>query len=189
MRNSLEQKKGQKRQIQANIKRYESEITESKRNLVRHEQAREIIKEVGRKTMQQLEFHISEITSLAMEAVFPDPYQLKVAFVERRNKTECDLVFQRDGFETKPLEEAGFGAVDVASFALRVASWSMQNPHSRNVLILDEPFKHLKGLEANRQVLKMIHEISKKMGIQIIMISDERIPREDIIELSDRTFE
>jgi ABC-type sulfate/molybdate transport systems ATPase subunit len=79
--------------------------------------------------------------------------------------------------------------VDVAAFALRIACWSMQNPHSRPVLILDEPFKHLKGIEQNKKVLRMIRKISKRLKLQIIMISDERIPREDIIENADRVFE
>lgn len=189
LRNTLEQKKGKKIEVQESIKRYKSEMMEAKRNLIRHEQARAIIKEVGRKTMQQLQFHISDITSLALEAVFDNPYQLQVEFVERRNQTECDLFFVRDGRRTDPIAGAGFGAVDVASFALRIAAWSMQNPHSRNTIILDEPFKHLKGLEQNRRVLQMINDISKRLEIQIIMVGDERIPRDDIIELSDRVFE
>lgn len=189
LRKILERMKGAKSQIEKNIGSHKNEILEKKRELVRHEQAREIIKEVGRKTLQQLEYHISSITSLALEAVFDNPYELKVEFVDRRNKTECDLYFVRGDVRIDPMSEAGYGAVDVASFALRVAIWSMQNPRSRSTLILDEPFKHLKGLEPNRRVLKMINEVSKKLELQIIMISDERIPRHDIVELADRTFE
>jgi len=161
----------------------------SRRSLRRHEQAREIIREVGLKTQQQLQFHISDITSLALDAVFPDPYELKAEFVERRNKTECDLYFVRDGNRVDPLTASGVGAVDVASFALRIASWSMARPHTRNTIILDEPFKHLKGGHANLRVLEMVREISRKMGVQIIMISDERISREDIIANADKVFE
>jgi hypothetical protein len=47
----------------------------------------------------------------------------------------------------------------------------------------------LKGADANQRVLNMINEISRKMGLQVIMISDERIPREDIIASADRVFE
>ena len=96
----------------------------------------------------------------------------------------------RDGHELdSPKDEAGVGAIDVAAFALRVASWTMQRPRSRSVIILDEPFKHLKGIKENHRVLEMIKEISSKLNLQIIMVSDERIPREDIIESADRTFE
>jgi len=189
IRNKLEQQKGQKIRTEKSINDLEEEIKQNKRSLRRHEQAREVIREVGLKTQQQLQYHISDITSLALEAVFDNPYELVAEFVQRRNKTECDLYFERDGNRMNPLSASGGGAVDVAAFALRVASWSMQHPRSRAVLILDEPFKHLKGVVANHRVLEMIKQISEKLKTQIIMVSDERIPREDIIVMADRVFE
>jgi hypothetical protein len=159
------------------------------RDLKYHEQAKEIIRQVGLKTQEQLQYHVSDLTSLALESVFPNPYELKVEFIQRRNKTECDLYFVRDGNYINPIDAAGIGAVDVTTFALRVASWSMALPKSRNTIILDEPFKHLKGQETNLRVLEMINEISKKLNIQVIMVSDERIPKEDIIATADRVFE
>lgn len=189
IRNKLEQQKGQKQQIEQSIASLQLALKEQQRNLRRHEKAREIVREVGMKTMQQLQYHISDITSLALEAVFNDPYELSVEFVQRRNKTECDLKFKRDDNLIDPLDASGGGAVDVAAFALRIASWSMQRPRTRNVMILDEPFKHLKGVEDNKRVLEMVNEISRRMGIQVIMVSDERIPREDIVAAADRVFE
>src|SRR5665647_570626 len=96
LRNKLEQAKGQKIQLEKSLALLRIEKREKERDLRRHEQAQEIIKTVAKATQSQLQFHISDITSLAMEAVFNDPYQLKVEFVERRNKTECDLLFLRD---------------------------------------------------------------------------------------------
>lgn len=189
LRNRLEQQKGQRVQIEKSIIIAKREVKEKGRDLRRYEQAREVIREVGIKTQNQLSFHISDITSLALEAVFDDPYELVVEFVQRRNKTECDLFFVREDNKIDPLGASGVGAIDVAAFALRVASWSMQHPKSRNVLILDEPFKHLKGREPNLRVLEMIKQVSQKLNFQIIMVSDERIPREDIIEAADKVFE
>jgi len=188
-RTSLEQKKGQKTEIESNIKQSKLLIREKQRDLRRHEQAREIIREVGLKTQQQLEFHISEITSLAMEAVFDNPYKLIVEFVQRRNKTECDLFFERFGNQIDPISSSGGGAVDVAAFALRIASWSMQSPKSRNTIVLDEPFKHLRGKSENERVLQMIKEISLKLGIQIIMIGDEKVSKDTILSIADKVFE
>ena len=189
LRQQLEQRKGQKIQIEKSITQLKDELTEHKRSLRRHEYAKEIIRTVGLETQRQLQFQISNITTLALDAVFDDPYELNVEFVERRNKNECDITFVRDDLKIDPLTASGGGAIDVAAFALRIASWSMQRPKTRNTIILDEPFKHLKGAEANLKVLHMIREISRKIGVQIIMISDERIPREDIIENADRVFE
>jgi len=182
LRRELEQRKGRKRQIEENLTGAIKNKKELGRDLRRHEQAREILRTVGLKTQQQLQFHISEITSLALEAVFDDPYELVAEFVERRNKTECDLYFVRDS-RVDPLTASGGGAVDVASFALRVASWSMQSPRSRAVLILDEPFRYLSaGLLPKAG--EMIKQISKQLGLQIIMVTHA----EELMDCADKIF-
>ena len=189
LRKKLERKKGQKIQIEDSLQDVRTKIRKNKQSLILHEKAREIVRIVGLKTQQQLQFHISNITSLALEAVFDNPYELMVEFIQRRNKTECDLYFKRNGSKVDPLTASGIGAVDVAAFALRIACWSMEQPKTRNTILLDEPFKHLKGKKENKKVLEMIKEVSNKLGIQIIMVSDERIPREDTIEATDKLFE
>ena len=183
LRNLLEQRKGKKEQIEQTLANAELEIKEKSRDLRRHEQARAIIKEAGLHTQQQLQFHISDIASLALNAVFDDPYELSVEFVERRNKTECDLFFLRNGDKINPMDASGGGAVDVASFALRIASWSMQSPKSNNVIILDEPMKHLSP-EYREKGSQMIKEISDKLGIQFIIVNHEPI----LTTFADRVF-
>lgn len=184
----LERKKGQKEQIEANIQSAETRLGELRKKIRTYEQAREIIKVVGLNTQKQLSYNISEITTMALTAVLENPYDLELDFVERRNKTECDIYFSRGGDRIKPFEGGG-GPIDVAAFALRVASWSMDSPRSRNTLILDEPFKHLKGEEANKRMLEMVSEVSKKLGLQIIMVSDERVSRGATMEVTDMLFE
>jgi hypothetical protein len=184
LRQSLEQKKGKKQQITKNISSTKADVIGWKKELKSQEQALEIIKQVGLKTQQQLSYNIAEITTMALHSVLRNPYDLELEFVSRRDKTECDIWLARDGNKYKPLFTGG-GAKDVAAFALRVASWSMSSPKSRATLILDEPFKHLKGEKTNRRMLDMVHQISKKLGIQIIMVSDERVSREATLEATD----
>lgn len=184
LRNKLEQLKGERTQLYRIIQETKKEIRYEKRSLKFHEQAREIVKEVGLKTQQQLQYHISDITSLALESVFDDAYELKAEFVERRNKTECDLMFIRDKSKIDPLSSSGGGAVDVAAFALRVASWSMQFPKARNVIILDEPFRFL-SKDKQYKASQMIQELSNKLGIQFIIVTHEQI----LSEYADLRFE
>ena len=188
LRMRLERRKGQREQIERSIEKIELSIDDNRKQLRGHEKAKEVIKQVGLKTQQQLSYNISEITSMALDAVLDDPYELELEFVERRNKTECDIYFVRDGIRIDPFSGGG-GAIDIAAFALRVASWSMQTPRSRNVLVLDEPFKHLKGEQANRKMLDMVSELSSRLKIQIIMVSDERVSRAATIEATDKLFE
>lgn len=178
-----QQKKGEQNKLRQLIKAAKLNINSYKKELIEYEQAREIVREVGLKTQQNLQFHISDIASLALNAVFDDPYELKVDFVQRRNKTECDLLFVRDGNEIEPMEASGYGAVDIASFALRVASWSLKNQKSRPVIILDEPMRFL---SQDRQTFasNMIKELSEKLHIQFIIVTHEEV----LTEYADKIF-
>jgi DNA repair exonuclease SbcCD ATPase subunit len=183
-RNRLEQLKGKRQQVESNIKTLKKEIRTTQIDLRQHEQALIIVRQVGLKTQQQLQFHISDITSLAIESVFSDPYELKVEFVECRNKVECDLYFERKGQRVDPLTAAGVGSVDVAAFALRIASWSMQTPKLRNLIILDEPLRFL-SMEYQELASQMIKEISQRLKIQFIIVTHNRT----LTSYADKIFE
>ena len=171
-RTFLERQKGAKESLLSEIKILQQKKKDLFRAIKKHEQAREIMREVGIKTQQQLQYHISDITTLALDAVFDDPYTLKVDFVLRRNKTECDLLFKRGKMEIDPLESSGGGAVDVAAFALRVASWAMAKNRIRNTIILDEPLRFL-SIDKQEKAGKMIKQLSDKLGIQFIFVTHE----------------
>lgn len=189
LRNALERKKGQRDQIQRTMTGTSQKIDADRRNLIRQERALEIVKHVGLATQRQLEYHLSEQVSLAMEAVFDDPYKLKVNFLEKRGKTEVELLFTRRDLEFPPIGSAGGGTIDVASLALRIAYWAMRRDKEvRPLLLLDEPFSQLKGEDANRRALTIVQEISNQLNLQVISVSDERMPREDIIANADRVF-
>lgn len=159
---------GKKEQIEQDIKSLNSKL-ESNRKLVGNlEKAHTIVKIVGGETQQQLHYHISDITSLALESVFENPYKLVLDFVERRGKVECDLLFERDGETVKPKRASGFGVLDIASLALRIACWSMKAPRTRPTIILDEPFRNLSE-KYHEAASEMIKEISDKLGIQFII--------------------
>ena len=171
-RRKLEQKKGQKIELARSIDELHTKVKNETTELHYQEQAREIIKEVGLNTQRQLQYHISDIASMALESIFEQPYKLVLDFVERRNKTECDLLFERDGEPIDPMTASGGGAVDVAGFALRIGSWSMQHPKSSQTIILDEPFRFLsKNLQDRAST--MIKQVSEKLGIQFIIITHE----------------
>lgn len=189
LRKQLERRKGEKAKLEEGIASTEKELKRKRRKLSQHERALEIVKQVGLETQRQLEYHLAEQVSLALASVFDDPYELRVRFQEKRGKTEAEILFARRDLEMRPIGSVGGGAIDVASLGLRLAYWSMrQDKKTRPVLLLDEPFARLKGEEANRRALKLLQELSRKIGIQIIMISDERMPREDIIENADKVF-
>ncbi len=185
LRSKLERRKGQQTQIESDLKAHNKKLRYDRRDLTKHEQAREIVKSVGLATQQQLEYHFSDIVTSALEAVFPDPYALSVKFVERRGKTECNLQFEgSDGELYEPMGASGGGPIDTASFALRIAAWSMRTPRSRPVFVLDEPFKYL-STDLQPQAGQMLREISEKLGVQLIIVTHEQ----ELELCADRLFE
>ncbi len=184
LRIQLERLKGHKEQLEQSLETAKQGLAETHREIRKHEQAIAVVKEVGLKTQQSLQYHIADTVSMALDSVFDDPYSMLVEFVQRRGKTECDLMFQRGKQVIDPLSASGGGAVDVASFALRVASWSMQRPKTRNVLLLDEPFKNLsEGLLPKAS--EMLKQVSDKLGLQIVMITHS----DALIESADKVFQ
>jgi DNA repair exonuclease SbcCD ATPase subunit len=183
-RTILERRKGAQVELQRQVADTERALKALEQEIADTEDARAILQTVAQATQQELEYQISEVATLALSAIFDEPYSLKVDFVIARGKTEAKLKFERDGEAFDPMDDTGGGAVDVAAFALRVALWTLRNPRRRAVLILDEPFKHLDTSRQER-ASHALAEISKGLGLQIIMVSHS----DALIEGADKVFQ
>lgn len=184
LRDQLQKEKGARDTYKKELKEVNKQLKRNKLQQLRLEKAAEIIKQVGLKTQQEFEVHISDLVSSAIASVFPvDPYLFKVIFVERRGRTECDLMLERDGELFDPLSAVGGGVIDIIVLALRLASISMLRGKVRPLLLLDEPFKLL-SVDLQNRAGKMIRELADKMGIQIIYVSHAG----NAVESADKIF-
>lgn len=143
--------------------------------------ARELVIQVAEKTQLNIGKRIADLVTLALAAVFDDPYEFQIDFVQRRGGTEADLSFVRNGNQLDPMTASGGGAIDIASFALRLAVWTLGK--SRPLFILDEPFRNL-SLDLQGKAGLMLRELSRKLGIQVIMVSHNP----EIISGADKIF-
>jgi len=111
---------------------------------------------------------------MALASVWEDPYKFSINFVQRRNKTECDLIFSKNGKETDDIVNSGGGGVCdiVSNIALPVALWSIKK--SRNVMIWDEPTKFLHNPTYQEKASEMIKKLSEELRLQIIMVTDQQ---------------
>lgn len=155
-------------------------LSEKMDNLLK---ARSVVQIVAEQTQKKLEYHISNLVSMALASVFPEPYIFNLRFVQKRNKTEAELVFTKNGNETDDILNSGGGGVaDIASIALRISLWSIKK--TRPTLILDESLKFLHSPEYQEKASQMLKEVSQKLGLQIIMVSDQR----NILEYADKVI-
>ena len=170
---TLQRKAGRRDQLQLEVLHAMADLDRLTQEQADIARSLEIIQQVSKLTQQQLEIHISELVSLALEAVFLNPYKMVLKFETRRNRSEADLLLQdENGNLLSPMDSVGGGVVDVASFALRIALFSLKRPKPRAVMIMDEPLKFLsKDLQGRAST--MIGELSKKLGIQFLLITHE----------------
>lgn len=133
------------------------------------EDFRAIVLRVASETQNQLILRFETIVQSALDAIFPDEYLFKLEFVQRRGRTEVDIWLDRNGTRMDPLDSNGGGVVDVLSIALRICCLTLSKMD--RVLILDEPFKHLRG-DARDKLGGLLSILSDKLGIQVLMVAD-----------------
>jgi len=162
-----------------------SALTIKSENLIK---ARWTIVEVQKMTQQKFKERMESLVTLAIKSVFDKRnYEFELIFEEKRNQMEVKPVIHEwiDGikYSYDSLEDDfGGGMVDIVSIAMRIVLWSMEQPKSRNVIILDEPGKNL-GAMVNL-FGKMLREISHKLGFQLIIITHDQ----EILENGDCAY-
>ncbi len=162
--------RGKQQLLVAQIEAKEKDIIESKIYLENIQKAQKFIQEVAKKTQEQLKFHIEDIVQLAIDSIFPNEYKFSMEFDIKYGKTSCNLVFTKDGYQIDILKAAGGGVVDIAALGLRIAVWSLGK--SDNVLVLDEPIARIQPAELQAQAWEMIRELSRRLNLQFIIISN-----------------
>ncbi len=163
----------------------ETELLEiAKKRQEAAEEARQLIQAVAETVQASACKQVASIVTRCLKAVFKDEaYTFRVKFSQKRGKTEAELRFERDGMEIDPVEAAGLGCVDVASFALRLSSLMLTVPKRRRVLILDEPFKFL-SKEFRPRVRRLMEKLASEMCVQIIMVThSEELVVGKVVEL------
>lgn len=172
-------------QLDKEIEQCKDKKEKLERRLKLLEEAQAFLQKIAQETQEQLKFQIEDIVNLALETCFPGEYTFEVKFEILRGKTEAELVFldQKTGRQVDPMEASGGGVVDLTTFALRIACFALEQG-TDNVIVLDEPMKFVSKDLLDR-LCEIIKILSKKMNLQIIMVTHEN----KFIEISDKIFE
>lgn len=173
--------KGQKEAVESQIQSLENSLDLSALNIDGLMKAREFFQFQADMVQKEVVDTISNLISMALADIFPDPYSCVIETGIKRNATEARILFERNGLVLDPKDSVGGGAIDVASFAGRVAFVHLSG--DRKVIIGDEPFKFV-----SRDLLDRCPEMLKtltSLGHQFILIS--HLP--EVIESADNIIE
>lgn len=162
---------GRRQHVEAELVRCRASLDAMNRRLKLVEDAQVFLQKVAQDTQSQLRIQVEDIVNLALETCFPGEYSFQLRFNVARGRTDAELVFlsQRTGRELDPMGCAGGGVVDLTCFALRIASFVLEQGID-NVIILDEPFKFI-SRDLQERASEVLKELSTKLGLQIIMVT------------------
>lgn len=177
----LNQAKGQKTLLERQKQSAEDSLQKWESRSKAIDIAQALIQQVARDTQEKLRYHIEDIVQLALDSCFPDQYEFRVNFEIKRGRTEAELILLKDGNPMSPMDASGGGVVDITSFALRLAAWSLSK--TDNVIVMDEPFRFL-SRDLHPRAGEILKELSQKLRLQIIMVTHS----EELIQCSDKIF-
>ena len=180
----IQKRQGVVDNINSTVKAAKQKLKRLQEKEVKLEEALRVVKAVEIIMQNQLQEHNSNIVTQALQMIFGSNYQFVTQFVERRNSVECDFYLQdNDGDLIKPVDSTGGGIVDVAAFALRIASWKLHHPKLDNVIILDEPFRYVDN-ERQEQLIIVLQQLAKELRLQFIVVTHS----EQLIEGADQVY-
>lgn len=179
------QSKGMLKQIDSDLTINQNKLQVLNNRIKLLEQAQAFLQKIAQDTQSQLKFQIEDIVNLALETCFPNEYVFQLQFTIARGKTDAELVFlsQKTNRPIDPMNASGGGVVDLTSFALRIASYALEQGVD-NVIILDEPFRFI-SRDLQVRAGEILETLSKKLGLQILMVTHIG----EMIDIADKVFE
>ena len=171
--------------LKSSIDKKRADLSVLKVKNERQVKARWILTEVSQMTQKRFQTKVETLVTMAIRSVFDRPFEFHLEFERKRNRMECrPIIVETDkGIYDDPEYDLGGGILDIVSFAFRIVLWSLQKPHSRNIIILDEPMKNMGRLiSLGGQVLK---EISYKLNLQLIIVTHD----DGLTEIGDKVFQ
>lgn len=150
----------------------QEELAAAELDLAHSLEAQKVLSTVAQTVQAQAHKRISSVVTSCLAAIFDDPYEFRIAFEQKRGRTEAKLRFVRNGHEVEPVEASGGGVVDVAAFALRSACIVLHRPRLQRTVFMDEPFKFV-SREFRPAVRSMLEQVSRDLGMQIILVTHD----------------
>ena len=135
----IQDMKGQRKAVEEQIQHLENSLDQCALQIDGLMKSREFFQAQADMVQKEIVDTISNLMSMALADIFPDPYTCVIETGIKRNATEAKILFEKNGMKLDPKDAVGGGPIDVASFSGRVAFVHLSG--HRKVIIGDEPFK------------------------------------------------
>lgn len=169
--------------LENKIKTKQNKIKKLKKEHIANEKARIVFLDVYKEVQNETKEYIEKLVTHAIQFVFENrDYTFKLELEDKNNRVHATPIITEGNTELDPKEDIGGGIIDIVAVALKIIIWHMHDPRSRNVIILDEPFRCTGALITKAGY--MIKYLSEKLNIQIILISHNN----ELIKICDKIF-
>jgi len=150
--------------------------------------ARWVLAEVVKRKQKRFKTRVEDLVTMALKAVFVDRcFEFELDFrTDRRNKFEVVPLVKENGNYYMPKDDMGGSILDLIGITFRVILHRLENPRSRPVFILDEPFQNLGSGEELVRGAKFIQQLANndKAPLQFIIVTHA----EELVEIADRAW-
>jgi len=177
-------KKGSKEALESNITVLDRDVRGLSSDVESYVRIRELFSTIGKSVQDRLIGYFSDLVTSMLQIIYGEEYRFELVFEIKRNKPECSpKLYKGDIVLTDLKYDMGGGILDVISFAMRLAVWSLEKPRTEPTFLLDEPFKYV-SVDKLTLVGEALKEIVESLDIQLIMVSHE----EELIEIADTAY-
>lgn len=145
----------------------------------------ELLSLVQKVTRDKIKDSFELIVTHALNYIYQsDKYSFHLQFEKRGNLHELKFGIKTPDCDEilNPLDTCAGGTLNIMSFAMRIVMMEVTSPKINGFIISDETFAHLS--RDNREcACKFLQEVNKKMGRQVIVITQHDEMLEDVDKL------
>jgi len=174
---------GQRDALRKSVKNLEKSIDSKEKDKNVYIEVRDLFASVGKATQDMLIQYFENLGTSLLKTIYGDEYRFSLVFEIKRNKSECSPKIMKGDIQVDLKDEVGVGVVDILSYAMRLAIWSLQKPRTDPIFLLDEPFKYV-SKDKMPLVGEALRELTENLGAQTIMISHD----EELIDIGDSAY-
>lgn len=126
---------------------------------------------------------LNGLVTSGLRDVFGDHVEVEFREETRSNQRAIDIILLIDGVEADIPEGVGGGLADMVALLVQLSSLYLRRGEVGQIIFLDEGLKHL-GEEYRPSAARVIQEISKRLGIQVIFVTHQ----EEFVEVADCVY-